>query len=78
MLELKKESGGYDKGHIPAEHAHAELLNLQNIGSPEKRLEQFFSMQDDEYPSGYAFEYMQLLSQYRDWQLIFIPGTVRR
>ena len=37
---------------------------------------QFFSMQDDEYPSGYAFEYMQLLSQYRDWQLIFIPGTV--
>lgn len=46
LLELKKESGGYDKGHIPAEHAHAELLNLQNIGSPEKRLEQFFSMQD--------------------------------
>ena len=37
---------------------------------------QFFSMVKDEEPYGYAFEYMQLLSQYRDWQLIFLPGTV--
>jgi len=47
LLELKKESGGYgEDGRIPAEYAHAELLNLQNIGSPEKRLEQFFAIQD--------------------------------
>ena len=47
LLELKKENGGYGTdGRIPAEFAHAELLNLQNIGSPEKRLEQFFAMQD--------------------------------
>lgn len=46
LLELKKESGGYDNGLIPAEYAHAELLNLQNIGSPEKRLEKFFAMQN--------------------------------
>ena len=46
LLELKKENGGYDSGHIPAEYAHAELLNLQNIGSPEKRMEKFFAMQD--------------------------------
>jgi len=46
-LELKKETGGYGAdGRIPAEFAHAELLNLQNVGSPEKRLEQFFAMQD--------------------------------
>ena len=37
---------------------------------------QFFSMKGDEEPYGYAFEYMQLLAQYRDWQLIFLPGTV--
>lgn len=47
LLELKKENGGYGAdGRIPAEFAHAELLNLQNVGSPEKRLEQFFAMQD--------------------------------
>ena len=47
LLELKKESGGYGAdGRIPAEFAHAELLNLQNIGSPEERLRQFFAKQD--------------------------------
>ncbi len=46
LLELKKENGGYADGRIPAEFAHAELLNLQNEGSPEKRLENFFAMQD--------------------------------
>lgn len=47
LLELKKENGDYGAdGRIPAEFAHAELLNLQNVGSPEKRLEQFFAMQD--------------------------------
>ena len=37
---------------------------------------QFFYMRKDNEPYGYAFEYMQLLSQYRDWQVIFLPGTV--
>lgn len=37
---------------------------------------QFFSIEGDDEPRGYAFEYMQLMSQYRDWQLIFLPGTV--
>ena len=37
---------------------------------------QFFSLKGDEEPYGYAFEYMQLLSQYRDWHLVFLPGTV--
>ena len=37
---------------------------------------QFFSTKGDEGPYGYAFEYMQLLSQYRDWQVVFLPGTV--
>ena len=47
LMELKKETGGYGEGgRIPAEYAHAELLSLQNVGSPEKRLEDFFSMQD--------------------------------
>lgn len=47
LLALRKESGGYGSdGKIPAEYAHAELLNLQNIGSPEKRLEAFFAMKD--------------------------------
>ena len=44
---LKKESGGYGAdGRIPAEYAYAELLRLQNVGSPEKRLEEFFAMQN--------------------------------
>ncbi|MBO4887949.1 MAG: DUF805 domain-containing protein [Firmicutes bacterium] len=47
LLELKKESGGYAAdGRIPAEYAYAELLRLQNVGSPEKRLEEFFAMQN--------------------------------
>ena len=47
LLELKKESGGYGgDGRIPAEYAYAELLRLQNVGSPEKRLEEFFAMQN--------------------------------
>lgn len=47
LLELKKESGGYGAdGRIPAEYAYAELLRLQNVGSPEKRLEEFFAMQN--------------------------------
>lgn len=46
LLELKKENGGYPDGRIPAEFAHAELLNLQNLNPPEKRLEAFFAMQD--------------------------------
>ena len=47
LLALKKESGGYGAdGRIPPEYAYAELLRLQNIGSPEKRLEEFFAMQD--------------------------------
>ena len=37
---------------------------------------QFFSMRGYEDPYGYAFEYMQLLAQYRDFQVLFIPGTV--
>lgn len=46
LLALKKENGGYPDGRIPAEFAHAELLNLQNLNPPEKRLEAFFAMQD--------------------------------
>ena len=45
LLEIKKESGGYGKnGQIPAEYAHAELLTLQNVSPPEKRLENCFAM----------------------------------
>ena len=47
LLELKKESGDYGKdGRIPAEYAHAELLTLQNVSPPEKRLENCFAMKD--------------------------------
>lgn len=47
LLELKKESGGYGAdGKIPAEYARAELLNLEKVNPPEKRLEAFFAMQD--------------------------------
>lgn len=52
-------------------HAARDLRVGVMISDP-----QFFSMQGDEQPYGYAFEYMQLLSQYRDWHLIFLPGTV--
>ena len=46
LLALAKESGGYAAdGHIPAEYAHAELLRLQNVYPPEKRLEECFAMQ---------------------------------
>lgn len=45
LLELKKESGGYGAdGLIPAEFAHAELLNLQNVGEPKDRLQKAFTM----------------------------------
>ncbi|MBQ7498611.1 MAG: EAL domain-containing protein [Selenomonas sp.] len=37
---------------------------------------QFFSMKEDGEPYGYAYEYMELIAQYKDWQLIFLPGTV--
>ncbi len=47
LLELKKASGDYGKdGRIPAEFAHAELLTLQNVSPPEKRLENCFAMKD--------------------------------
>ena len=47
MLEIEKESGGYGAdGRIPAEYAHAELLSLQDVLSPEQRLEKFFAMKD--------------------------------
>ncbi len=46
LLALKKESGGYGpNGCIPAEYAHGELLELQNVCPPEKRLEECFAMQ---------------------------------
>ena len=47
LLALKKESGGYGPdGRIPAEYAHGELLELQNVYPPEKRLEECFAMQN--------------------------------
>lgn len=47
MLEIEKESEGYGAdGRIPAEYAHAELLSLQDVLSPEQRLEKFFAMKD--------------------------------
>ena len=57
---------------LPLSGEAAKVLRVGVIASNP----QFFFMSDDQEPRGYAFEYMQLLSQYRDWQLIFLPGTV--
>ncbi len=47
LLELKKASGTYAAdGRIPAAFAHAELLQLQNLNPPVKRLEKVFAIQD--------------------------------
>lgn len=47
LLALKKETTGYGSDNrIPPEDARAELLGLENVHPPEKRLEQFFAMQN--------------------------------
>ena len=45
LLELQKASGTYAAdGRIPAQYSHAELLNLQNLNPPIKRMEKVFAM----------------------------------